>query len=142
MRHNLIAFRLMLTFVAAVLSFPAIGQTLTPLDSLIGYHGSVTAGDITFSNFQKPKVLPSPVGLLDEFNDIGVAAAVMDDGRVSLTFTGIDPATGSPRALTVGGGAGAEIIRLVSYNVTATNPTLSASFGRSSVRTRNRYHGR
>jgi hypothetical protein len=124
MRDELLVFKLMPAFVVAVLALPAIGQTLTPLDILIANRGSVTAGDVIFSNFQKPKVLPSPVGLLGEFNDIGVAATVTGDGRVSLTFTGIDPATGSPSPLTVGGGAGAEIIRLISYNVTVTNPAL------------------
>ncbi|MCU1261513.1 MAG: hypothetical protein JWO80_4398, partial [Bryobacterales bacterium] len=59
---------------AAFLTLPVAAQTpTTPLDTLIANHGSVTVGDVTFSNFQKPKVLPSPVGVLGEFNDIGVS---------------------------------------------------------------------
>src|ERR1700704_3783724 len=102
--------------IAAAAFLPAAAQPpVTPLDTLIANHGSLTAGDLTFSNFQKPKVLPSPVALLGEFNDIGVGAAVTPAGSVGLVFSGIDPATGSPRPLTVGGAAGAELVRLISY---------------------------
>jgi hypothetical protein len=112
-------------FAAAFFTIPVAAQSpTTPLDTLIANHGSITIGDVTFSNFQKPKVLPSPVGLLGEFNDIGVSTTTTADGRVGLVFAGIDPITGLPSPLTVGGTAGAEQIRLVSYNVTVNNPAL------------------
>lgn len=69
-------------------------------------------------------MLPSPIGLLGEFNDIGVSATTTADGIVGLVFAGIDPVTGLLSPLTVGGAAGAEVIRLVSYNVTVNNPSL------------------
>jgi hypothetical protein len=120
-------FCVLLSITAAGLFIlPADAQTpITPLDTLIANRGALSAGDITFSNFQKPKVLPSPVALLGEFNDIGVSTTTTAAGGAGLTFWGIDPATGTPRPLTVGGGtAGAELVRLVSYNVTVNNPAL------------------
>src|SRR3981081_2085799 len=109
---------------AAFLILPAAAQTpVIPLATLIANRGSLTVGDITFSNFQKPKVLPSPVALLGEFNDIGVSTTTTAGG-VGLVLSGIDPTTGSLRPLTVGGTAGAELIRLISYNVAVNNPSL------------------
>jgi hypothetical protein len=117
-------FGVLLSITAAAFLPAAAQPPVTPLDILIANHGSLTVGDITFSNFQKPKVLPSPVALLGEFNDIGVSTTTTTAGAVGLMFSGIDPATGSPRPLTVGGAAGAELVRLISYNVTVNNPAL------------------
>ncbi len=111
---------------AAFLTLPVAAQTpIVPLDTLIANRGSVTAGDVTFGNFQKPKVLPQQVGiLLGEFNDIGVSATANADGTVSLNFVGIDPATGLASPLIVGPTAAGEIIRLIGYTATVNNPAL------------------
>jgi hypothetical protein len=69
-------------------------------------------------------VLPSPLALLGEFNDIGVSVTTNVDGTVSLAFVAIDPLTGSPQALTVSPAARGEQIRLVSYTITVANPVM------------------
>jgi hypothetical protein len=102
-----------------------VAQTrITPLDTLVANHGSISAGNITFSNFQKPKVLPSPLALLGEFGDIGLTATANADGTVSLAFIGIDPVSGVPSPLVVSPSAGADLIRLISYSITVTDPAV------------------
>ena len=94
---------------AALFAVTATAQTpIVPLDTLVANHGSVTAGDVTFSNFQKPIIIPRQVEMfLFEFNDIGVSATANGDGTVSLNFVGIDPTTGLASPIVVGG-AGAD----------------------------------
>lgn len=114
-----------LALAAALIAVPASAQTqLLPINTLVANNGSITAGDVTFSNFKKPAVLPSPLAALDEFNDIGVSATTNADGTVSLSFVAIDPATGLPSPLTTSPTAGGEKIRLISYTFTVTNPAL------------------
>jgi len=113
-------------FGAALLAVPAAAQTpIVPLDTLVANHGSVTAGDVTFSNFQKPTLLPRQVGVfLTEFNDIGVTATVVDGSTVTLRFVGIDPNTGLASPLRAGPDFGGDVLRLLSYTTTVTNPAL------------------
>ena len=93
MKNNYLPLKLIAPFVLA-LAIPALGQThVVPLNTLVAGKGSLTAGDMTFSNFQLPKVLPSPIALLGEFNDIGVSVTTNVDGTVSLAFVAIDPVT-------------------------------------------------
>mgnify|MGYP003348445625 CR=1 FL=1 len=118
---------------------PALAQTsaIVPLDTLVADKGTVTAGAVTFSNFQKPTPLAYPqIGIAPaEFNNVGVSAVVNADGTVSLTFTMIDPATGLPQPALAGGTAGGgEFVDQVSYTATVTDPiqrmqSVSQSFG-------------
>ena len=130
--------------VAALLAIPAFGQTPT-VKSLMASHGTIIAGDLTFSNFQAPATLPYTFfGPLtpNDGSDTAVSATFAN-GRVGLLFTPIDPVTGSPKpwviGFTTGGGGGggkggggggggvvlpADISRLVTYDVTVTNPNL------------------
>ncbi len=108
------------------MTLPAAAQTpIIPLNTLVANHGSVTAGDVSFSNFQKPTTLPRQVGvLLPEFNDVGISAVFNADGTISLNFVGIDPVTGltSPFVVGAAAAAGGDLLRLVSYTATVTNP--------------------
>ena len=135
---------------AADLAIPAFAQTPT-VKSLVANHGTIVSGDLTFSNFQTPSTLPyNFFGTLfpNDGSDIAVSASTMANGRVGLKFTPIDPATGFPKAWAValastggggsggsgggsgggGGGGGAvlptDVTRLVTYDVTVTNPNL------------------
>ncbi len=116
--------------VAALAPFSMAQTTIVPLDTLVATKGSITAGPITFNNFQKPTVIPRQVEqFLFEFNDIGVSATANGDGTVSLNLVGIDPTTGLASPI----GAG-ETLRLVSYTATVNNPvlrlhSLSQTFG-------------
>lgn len=122
---NLTTHAARLAVATVLLPLASFAQTsIVPLDSLVASHGSVSAGSVTFSNFQKPKILPSPLALLNEFNDIGVSAVANADGTVSLVFTGINAATGQPSPLIVGGGGPADLIRAVTYSITVTDPGL------------------
>jgi hypothetical protein len=106
----------------------AAAQTSAPTaEQLAASHGSLVAGDVTFDNFQLPGQLQLPVGavgFVGGANDIAVSTAVNGDGSASLTFTAIDPATGNPTPFVIGNGGAAEVIRLIRYNVTVTNPAL------------------
>ena len=62
---------------------------------------------------------------------IGVFALAIVPGQMALAqttmtlqFLGIDPATGQAKPLEVGPSAGGDMLRLVSYRVTATNPAV------------------
>ncbi len=126
---------------------PANAQAPT-VKSLVANRGSIVAGDITFSNFQVPAALPytflGPVAPTDG-SDIAVAATTPGDGRIGLIFTPIDPVTDNPKPWAVGnttgggggggggkGGGGGSTLptdtsRLVTYDVTITNPNLLMS---------------
>ena len=109
---------------AAAMAPAAFAQAITPLDTLVANHGSVSAGAVTFGGFQKPRILPAPLAPVDEFGDIGVSAIANADGTVSLVFTAIDPATGSPNPLVVSPATGADLIRFISYSITVNDPNL------------------
>lgn len=113
-----------LALTAALAALPASAQTpIVSVNSLVAGNGSISAGDMTFSNFRMPTVLATQVGaLLEEFGDIGATATANSDGGVSLSFVAIDPATGLPSPLTASPAAGAEKVRLISYTITVTNP--------------------
>jgi hypothetical protein len=93
----------------------ASAQTaLIPLNQLVG-GGSITAGDLTFSNFTIPNPPPGSVTVpfsvpipMPEFGDIAVSATANANGTVSLAFVAIDPATGAPSPLVVSPDAGAQ----------------------------------
>jgi hypothetical protein len=120
-----------LALAAALIALPASAQTtLVPLNQLTG-GGSLVAGDITFSNFAIPNMLPTNVTSdfavplpVPEFGDVAAQATVNADGTVSLSFVFIDPATGQPSPLVVGPDAGGEKFRDVTYTVTVTDPAL------------------
>ena len=128
---------------AGLLALSALAQqAIVPLNQLVSSHGSLAAGSVTFSNFQMPKVLPSPLAVLSEFGDIGVSATTNADGTVSLVFTAVDPTTGQPSPLTSSPAGPGDLIRLVSYSVTVTDPNLrlhsvDQSFGPGTVITGN-----
>ena len=121
-----------LTILLALLALTAptaSAQTLTPLNALVATNGTITAGDLTFSNFRIPLVPPPsvtvPLGVptpLPEFGDIAVTASVGPDGTTALSFVAVDPATGLPAPLTTGPTAGGEKFRAVSYTVSVNNP--------------------
>ncbi len=115
---------------ATVVHTPVGQLHLVPLNQLIG-GGTLVAGDVTFGNFAKPSAPPTNVTNafavplpIPEFGDIAVAAVANADGSVSLSFVAVDPATGQPSPLVVGGIEGAEKVRDISYTVTVTNPAL------------------
>ncbi|HET7584976.1 MAG TPA: hypothetical protein VFK13_08715 [Gemmatimonadaceae bacterium] len=109
----------------------AVGESgLVRLNDLID-GGTLVAGDVQFSNFATPSSPPANVtnafgvnAPVDEFGDVAVSAAAGADGTVSLSFVIIDPATGQPSPLVVGGAEGAEKIRDITYTVTVTDPSL------------------
>ena len=45
----------------AAMAPAAFAQAITPRDTLVANHGSVSAGAVTFGSFQKPRILPSPL---------------------------------------------------------------------------------
>jgi hypothetical protein len=113
-------------FCTGIFSVNLAAQTaITPLNTLIP-NGSLTAGDVTFSNFKIPKIPPANfVGVLPpEFNDIGVSATVNSNGTVSLAFVSIDPATGAPSPLVTSAAAAGDLLRAVTYTVTVNNQAL------------------
>ena len=134
------------TAATLLVSLSASAQTPT-VKSLVASHGSIVAGDLTFSNFQTPAALPyNFFGTLfpNDGSDIAVSATTTANGRVGLTFTAIDPATGNPKpwvaSVAAGGGGGgkggsggggatlpSDITRLFAYDVTVTNPNLLMS---------------
>jgi len=120
-----------LALAAALIAAPASAQTqLVPLNTLIG-GGTISAGDLTFSNFAIPNPPPPSVTVpfavptpMEEFGDIAVSATANPDGTVSLSFVAIDPAAGAPSPLVVGPDVGAEKFRVAVYTVTVSNPAL------------------
>lgn len=112
---------------------PAFGQTSEVLKNLVVNHGSLAAGDVVFTNFRQPLLVPNTVVLLgDTFPalpdgaDVSVSASVAADGRINLVFTAIDPATGLPKPYRTNAKPGAalptDILKYVEYDVVVTNP--------------------
>jgi len=124
MRRKLLGEILMLA--TTLITLPVMAQIpIVPVNTLVANNGSISTGDVTFSNFKMPAVLPTQVGvLLAEFGDIGASATTNADGTVSLSFVAIDPVTGLPSPLTTSPTAGGDKIRLISYTVTVTNAAL------------------
>jgi hypothetical protein len=115
--------------VPMFLAVPLIASaqsTLTPLNVLIDNGSTLTAGDVTFSNFSIPKIQPANLVSIfpPEFNDIAVSAGVNSDGTVFLSFVAIDPATGQPSPLITSPTAAGDLIRAVNYTVTVNNTAL------------------
>ena len=143
-RNRLFEATLAAFAAVTILWVPALAQTPT-VKSLAATHGTIVAGDLTFSNFQAPAALPytffGPL-MPNDGSDIAVSATTMASGRVGLLFTAIDPASGSPKpwvisfAAVAGGGGGkggggggtvtlpTDVSRVVTYDVTVTNPNL------------------
>jgi len=125
MLRKLIRRSLSFFVFTAIFTVSLLAQSpLTSLNTLVGNNGSITAGDITFSNFQFLKQLPAPLGVLADFGDIAVSANTNPDGTVSLAFVAVDPVTGAPAPLVTSPTDGGDKIRLVGYTVTVTNPGL------------------
>lgn len=97
---------------AALFALPAKAQSGPTVKSLVATHGSVSAGDITFTNFQTPATLPFVTFGAAQTNDGGdvqVTPITTPDGRMGLKFTAINPSTGQPQPFAVDitpGGAG------------------------------------
>jgi hypothetical protein len=116
--------------MTGLVSLSALAQpAVATVKSLADSRGSLTAGDLIFSNFQAPPVLPfnHPQGALpNDAGDIAVATTVKADGRIGLVFTPIDPATGSPLPLFInsqrGSPAPGNLVRNITFDVTSTNP--------------------
>ena len=73
--------------VAAVLTLPAMAQNGSTLKSLVATHGSISAGDLTFTNFQTPSTLPFLIygsAPVNDGNDIQVTAITTPSGATGL----------------------------------------------------------
>ena len=126
----------LIALVAAAL--PCTAQAIVPLNTLLANSGSLTAGPITFSNFQVPPWLPDPtVGVRPplEFGDIGVSATTNVDGTVTLSFVGIDPVTGLPQELAVSAAGAKELVRWALFSFTVVDSALRVHSMERSVTT-------
>ena len=99
----------------------ASAQAATTLKTLVDTHGSLSAGDLTITNFRTP--YGPPVGLADvrtygKGDDVAVRAELAADGRVNLVFTPVDPLTALPRPAFVDAANGAAASPNQAYNVT------------------------
>jgi hypothetical protein len=142
LNQRVTAIRLLLVAAVIMMSAGFAQSPITPLDALVANHGSISAGPVTFSSFQKPGILPNPLTPVNEFGDIGVSAVVNTNGTVSLVFFAIDPATGSPSPLTTSPTGAADLIRFITYSITVNDPSLrlhsvDQSFGPGTVVTGN-----
>jgi hypothetical protein len=80
----------------------AFAQPAPTVKTLVNTRGTLTAGVVVFSNFQTPATLPFPHpqgALPNDGADMQVTAITTADGRAGLTFTFIDPVTGTPKPL-------------------------------------------
>ena len=129
------------------LTLPAAAQTGPTLKSLVATRGSITAGDLTFSNFQAPATVPFlfyGVTTPNDGSDLQVTAITTPDGRTGLKFTAINPTTGQPQPYAVdvspggagggggkggsgGGGGGGGLPGNLGTSTTANVTTLSSS---------------
>ena len=108
----------------------AHAQAAPTLKQLVDTHGSLVAGDVTFTNFRTP----FPSGGLAFANvrsygvgdDISVRAEVAADGSFKLVFTAIDRATGLPTPAFIdaahSAAAPTDQAYNMSYDVVVTNP--------------------
>lgn len=109
----------------------ASAQAATTLKTLVDTHGSLSAGDLTITNFRTP--YGPPVGLADvrtygKGDDVAVRAELAADGRVNLVFTPVDPLTAFPKPAFIDAANGAAASPNQAYNVTydvvVNNPLL------------------
>ena len=132
--------RLVLVCAAATtVLLPNTASAQAPtIKSLVASHGSIVAGDLTFSNFQAPALLPyySYGSLANDGGDVAVTATTTSSGRTGLTMTAIDPATGKAKPWAIdaapggvggkNGGGGTtflgDVTRHITFDVTVTNP--------------------
>ncbi len=106
-----------LTLAASLFTLTASAQaTLVRVDQLVNTGASLVAGDLTFSHFTLPPLPIAASPPLDGVGDIAASAAVNPDGTVSLSFTAIDPATGTAQPI-----LGAAL-KCIAYDVAVTNP--------------------
>jgi hypothetical protein len=126
-------FRFLLASVIASALTPAFAQTTQVLKDLVLNHGSLAVGDVVFTNFRQPLLVPnSIIQLGDTFPappdgaDVSVAASLAADGRINLVFTAIDPATGLPKPYLANAQPGqplpTDVLRYMEYDVVVTNP--------------------
>ena len=139
---------------AALFARPGLAQTGPTLKSLVATHGSITVGDLVFSNFQTPQVMPFIMygtAATNDGSDVMVTPVSTATGRGGLQFTAINPTTGVPQPFGVdvapgsasgggkngGGGGGAlpgGLTRVATFDVTVANPqkllaNVDGSFG-------------
>jgi hypothetical protein len=96
-------------------------QAVTTLKSLVDGHGSLVAGDVTFTNFR------TPIGVAAAFvdvrsyglgDDVAVRSEAAADGSVRLVFTPVDRTTGTPTPAFIDAANGAAASPNQAYNVT------------------------
>ena len=88
---------LLFIFGAAFFALPGLAQTGPTLKSLVATHGSITVGDLVFSNFQTPQVMPFIMygtAATNDGSDVMVTPFTTAAGRMGLQFTAINPTTG------------------------------------------------
>ncbi len=139
---------------AALFALPALAQTGPTLKSLVATHGSITAGDLVFSNFQTPQAMPFVMygaAATNDGSDVMVTPITTAAGRMGLQFTAINPSTGALQPFGVdvapgsasgggknGGGGGVALpgglTRVALFDVSVANPqkllaNVDGSFG-------------
>lgn len=143
MRKNSRRFAVwLLTIVISFFATAARAQVgPVSLKTLVDTHGSLVAGDVTITNFRRPVDFPVhfvDVRGVDNSDDVMVTANVGIDGKVNVTFTPTDPATGLPSPLMINAGHNSplspNIFFNMTYDVVVTNPQLKlhsvdSSFG-------------
>lgn len=112
-------------------SLGAQAQTAQVLKNLVANHGSLSVGDVVFTNFRTPLIPANLVILGDTFPklrdgaDVTVQASVGADDRINLVLTLIDPATGLPSPYRVDAKTGAalptDIINYLEFDAVVTN---------------------
>ena len=147
---------------AVLLALPALAlaQNGPTLKSLVATHGSVTVGDLVFSNFQTPQAMPFIMygtAATNDGSDVMVTPVLTSAGRAGLQFTAINPTTGLPQPFGVdaapgsasGGGGGGKngggnpalpggLTRVATFDVAVSNPqkllaNVDGSFGPNTV---------
>jgi Divergent InlB B-repeat domain len=132
-KRSISVIKWLATLAVAAASTTAWAQTPATLKTLVTHHGSLAAGDVTFTNFRLPLLQPGmlfSVGdtfpVLYDGADVSVQASVAADGKINLVLTPIDTATGLPKPYAVNAKPGAalptDMFRYVEYDVVVTNP--------------------
>lgn len=96
MKNIFIPLRLLATLAVIATSLSASAQTEQVLKRLVMNRGSLAVGDVVFTNFQTPRLVPSTFmdSLPNDGNDVDVRTTLTADGRVGLVFAPIDSTTG------------------------------------------------